>query len=319
MLFISNIYISSFPYFKKKCMKINLKVILLVIFFLPIIFLMLSLFMPIEILADVTNTTVIQVNISEVSSIEVSPTNIAWNQVAPGTNSSVTQVSVLNTGSSSFAAGIFISVDSFANITNNPTAGDSASKYMAGSFLVVANSTTLTNDLYYFVNQISWNESTYPSPTNPTAGAISWGFYNNKTNSWLWELKPSADGTCRNMTDTALKIKTTVDSGAGSRDLSTNTASGTASANTTDWATWTFSSGPFLDYCVASSTDCKRLMIYVYDKNSSLPSCTKATWIAPGTFSPGVTKYFQLKVHIPSGVPAGTVTNSTVTFTADSA
>jgi hypothetical protein len=110
----------------------------------------------------------------------------------------------------------------------------------------------------------------------------------------------------------------TVDGGAGTRNIN-NAQAATASANTTEWATWTIATGPLADYCIAASSDCKRLMIYRYDLNSSLPACTKASHIAPGTFSPGVTKYFQLKVHVPVGVPAGTVTNSTVTFTADSA
>lgn len=300
-------------------MKLEFKIILFILLLVSFVFFIASLMLPIEILADAVNTTVIQVNVSEVASIEVNPTSISWTQIAPGANSSIQQVSIKNTGSASFGAGIFVSVNSFVNTTNNPTAGDASDKYMAGSFLVVANSTFLATDLFYFVNQISWNESTYPEPTSPTAGAVSWGFYNNKTQSWLWELKPSADGTCRNRTDTALKIKNTVDSGTGSRDLSSGTSAGTASANTTEWCTFTFTAGPLVDYCVAASSDCKRLMIYRHDLNSSLPSCTKTSELVPGTFSPGVTKYVNLKVHISKGVPAGTVTNSTVTFTADSA
>jgi hypothetical protein len=269
--------------------------------------------LPTDILADATNTTVIQVNISEVAQISVSPSSISWTQIAPGTNGSVQRITVRNTGSTTFSNGIYVSVNSFANTTSNPTAGDDPRKYMAGSFLAISNTTDLTNDKYWFVNQISWNESTYPNPSNPNPGATMWGYYQNKTNSWLWEFKPSTGETsCRNGTGGAgLKIIPT----AGSKDIST-ASTATFITNDTAWGTWNVSAGPLQEYCIAVHTSCNYIMVYKFDMNTSLPNCWNKGYIAPGSFTPGTEKYFDVHPNIPNGVPAGTVTNSTVTFTA---
>jgi len=63
-------------------------------------------------------------------------------------------------------------------------------------------------------------------------------------------------------------------------------------------------------------------MIYTFDLNASLPGSgvcgSELDHIAAASFSPGAEENFYLKVHIPSGIPSGTVSNSTVTFTGDS-
>ncbi len=291
-------------------MKCTSGIALILLISLPFIALMVLLMLPVDIQAA-TNTTVIEVNISEVAQISVSPTQISWAQVAPGGNGSVQKITIENIGSTTFSSGIYVSVDSFANTTNNPTAGDDATKFMAGTFLVIANSTHLASDEWWFVNQISWNETTYPEPTSPTAGADSWGWYQNKTQKWLWELTASADGTCVNITDTTLKIVGTEDG----KDISGATSADPI-ANTTEWGVWSIGSGPLEYYCMAASSDCKRLMIYKHDINSSLPTCGNRTYLVPGSFAPGIQKFINVKPNIFEGVPSGTVTNSTITFTA---
>lgn len=290
--------------------------ITILIIILPLIVLMVLLMSPVDIQAAV-NTTIIEVNISEQAQISVLPTSISWTQIAPGANGSVQTIIVKNIGSTTFSNGIYVSVDSFANTTTNPTTGASPKNYMAGSFLVIRNSTHSDgNGEYWFVNQISWNESTYPEPSNPTSGAVSWGYYHNKTSSWLWELNKSNDGTCSNVSDAGLKIIPTESSETNGKDISGATAANPVS-NTTEWGLWNVSSGPLADYCIASSSDCTRLMLYKFDLNSSLPNaCPDEDYIAGGSLAPNVEKNFYVKPHVPRGVPSGTVTNSTVTFTA---
>jgi hypothetical protein len=268
--------------------------------------------LPVDILADATNTTNVRINVSQVSQLSVSPLYVSWSQIAPGTNGSVQTITIKNIGSTSFATGIWVSVDSWVNTTNNPTSPNTdASKYMSGSFLVIGNSTHTATDEYWFVNQISWNETTFPNPTGGiTTGAVSWGYYWNMSNSWIWELKPfTGDTSCRNGT-TSLKIQATPNlvnvSGA---------TSATFMANITQWSTWNISSGPLVNYCIAASSDCKYLMIFKFDKNTSF-TCNKDDYITPDSLAPGQSKYFDIKPHIPTGFPSGTLMNSTVTFTA---
>jgi len=272
--------------------------------------------LPVDILADAANTTNVQVNVSEVSQLSVSPPYVSWSQIAPGANGSVQTITVKNIGSTTFSTGIYVSVDSWANTTNNPTSPNSdTSKYMSGSFLVIGNSTHTTADEYWFVNQISWNETTYPNPQGApsVSGAVSWGYFWNKTNSWVWELKPATgDTSCRNgSAGSSLKIQAT----ANLNNVSGATPA-TFIANTTQWSTWNVTGGPLGSYCIAASQDCKYLMIYKHDMNSSLPNCWIKEYIGPGSLTPGQSKAFDIKPHISSGIPAGTLTNSTVTFTA---
>jgi hypothetical protein len=273
-----------------------------------------AFFLPADIKAAAGNTTV-QVNISEVAQITVSPASLNWSSVTPGANGSVQKITVKNTGSTTFSNGIYVSVDSFVNTTNNPTAGDDPAKYMAGSFMVIANTTDQPNDQYWFINQMSWNETNYPSPTSPTANAVSWGYYQNKSNSWLWEIvPPTGETSCRNGTGGGASF--IIVNTAGSKDLSSVSTATFITNNSLTWGTFNFTTGPLKDYCVAVHTSCNYMMIYKYDMNSSLPNCWIRGYAAPGSFAPGIEKYFDVKPHVPNGVPAGTVTNSTITFTA---
>jgi hypothetical protein len=297
-------------------MKCTSSIALLILLILPLIGVIVLLTLPIDILADTSNTTVIQVNISSVAALSVTPVSVSWSQVTPGGNGSVQTITVKNTGSTNFNTGIGVSVDSWVNTTNNPTAGSDPTKYMAGSFLVITNSTYEPSDTWWFMNQMSWNESnTFLSspPTSATTGAVSWGYYWNMSNYWLWELKNGSDGTCRNSTGASLKIQPT----QGLISLGSATSLGFVT-NTTQWSTWNYTSGsgPLISYCIAASQDCKYLMIYKHDMNSSLPTCYVKSHIAPGSLTPGQSKTFDINPHVPTGVPAGTVTNSTVTFTA---
>jgi len=294
-------------------MKYASSITLLIAVVLPLISLIAFLIQPVDIRAAV-NTTVMEVNISEVAQFEVSPTELSWIQLAPGSNGTIKNITVKNTGSTSFTSGVYMSVDSYFNGTPNPTIGTSADAYKAGSFLVAGNSTHHASDEWWFVNQVSWNETTDPITAGYSGwstSATSWGFFHNKSDSWLWELTKSGDGTCHNGTDGSFKVVSTVNS----KDLSA-TDSGAFASNKSGWGLWSFGAGVFKDYCVVSYTNCNYIMVYKFDMNTTLATCTNDTQILSGTLSPGVSKMFYVKPHIPSGVPAGTVTNSTVTITA---
>lgn len=293
-----------------KCMS---RFALLIAIILSFISIMIFLMMPVDIQAAI-NTTEILVNISEVSQITVSPDHISWLQVAPGGNGTLTKITVRNTGSTSFSTGIYVSVDTFGNTTNNPTYGDDTTKYMSGSFLVMGNSTDKGNDIWWFVNTIAWNESSYPEPTSPTSGAHSWGYFYNKTDKWLWEVKGNSTPSCNVGPDDGGSVK--IVQTQGSKNLG-SVYSGDFLGNDSTWSVWSFSDGIWKDYCVAVHINCNYTMIYRFDQNSSLPAynvCNN-TYLYYETLNPNNEKYFWAKPHVPWGVPAGTASNSTVTFT----
>jgi len=273
----------------------------------------LVLFLPKIGLAD-TGTVTIAVNISSVAALSVQPNYLEWILIAPGNNGTDQTITVTNTGSTSFSAGVYASIDSFAKETSSPLGSSSASSYASGNFLVLKNSTDPTP---YFVNRIEWNDTSLSGISNRGTYAVSWGLFRNMTKEYLWEISRDNSSLCLNGSASntmAFKIKTTVDS-PSNRDMSSGTVSASFSANTTEWSTWTFSSGPLQNYCTAIARNCQRFMLYRWDKNTTLPSCTGTQYLN-ATLVPSGQIYITANVWVPQGVQAGNTTQSILTITA---
>jgi hypothetical protein len=265
-------------------------------------------------LAD-TGTVEIAVNVSTTSALSVQPNYLEWILISPGNNGTDKTITITNIGSTAFSTGIYASVDSFAEENTNPIGSTSAANYAAGGFLVLKNSSDTTS---YFVNRMEWNDSTIVSSVlNKGTFGASWGFFRNLTQEFLWEISKDNISQCLNISASntmAFKIKTAADTGSN-RDISTGTVSATASANTTEWSTWTFSSGPLTDYCIAIAKDCQRFMLYRWDKNGTLPSCSGTRYLNT-TLSPSAQLLVTANVWLAEGIPAGNTTQSTLTITA---
>jgi len=281
------------------------------------------------VLADETGTVTIAVNVSEAAAITVSPSYLEFMLVGPGTFPipGSKQIDVVNTGSLNFTS-LTANVNSFSTETSNPydTSGD-PTKYAAGSFLVVYNSSN--TDPNRFENRMEWNytKGWISSMTNPLTNWKSYGWFYNHSLSYIWNMANGTYQSC-NASDAALRIKTVVDTGSN-RDMDQDYADGSNVANNSEWAVFTFSSGPLADYCVATYYDCTRLMVYQYYPGSAaavgsttLPTCGAARYLVQSTsaaaseFPAGDTESLNVTVYVPTGVPAGNVTSSTMTVTA---
>ena len=163
--------------------------------------------------------------------------------------------------------------------------------------------------------------------TNTISWLKSYGWFYNHSVSYIWNLGNGTTGHC-NQTGTVLRIKTVVDDG-NNRDMDASYVDGTNAAQGIEWAVFTFASGPLKDYCVATSTDCTRLMVYTYHAGSSaavgsttLPTCSarrylrQSSSVANSVFAAGDTYSFNITVFVPKGIPSGNVTQSTMTLTA---
>ena len=283
-----------------------------------IVVLFLALTLPIAFAATATKTVTIYVNVSVSAEITVTPTVCSWVQVPPGGAEQLPcTLTIKNTGSVNLSS-VYASVNSFSLEASNPLGTGDVSKYSSGSFLTLRNSTGDSG--YRLVNRMDWNDTTKPTGMTSTAGAVSWGFFRNHTRTYLWELIPGTDNTCRNQTNAAFNIKTVADTGSN-RDMSSDTATETFGANTTEWATWTFSDGPLQNYCAAVYYDCRKLMIYQWDLNTTLPTCTASQKVYETTdvnrFNPDEEFSVNVTVWVPKGVPSGDTTNSTLTITAN--
>jgi len=276
----------------------------------------LVLFLPKIGLAD-TGTITIYVNISTTAALSVQPTVLSWTLIVPGNNGTDQTITITNTGSTVFSSGVYASVNSFAKEASNPIGSSSASSYASGGFLVLKNTSDTT---YYFVNRMEWNDSTITdSVTNKDTNGVSWGFFRNMSQKFLWEITKDNASLCTNgsaSNSMHLHIKTVADTGSN-RDMTANIATDTFSSNTTEWSTWTFSSGPLQNYCAAIDKNCKRFMLYRWDWNGTLPACPASSRkYLNATLNPSSQLLVTANVWIPSGIPAGDTTNSTLTITA---
>jgi hypothetical protein len=266
----------------------------------------------------ITNDTVIvSVNISELAEITVTPEALEWLNIVPGYSASIQTVDIKNTGSTNFTK-LWVNVDSFSKETTNPIGKGNSLLYSAGSFVALRNKTG--EDGFRFVNRLEWNETEMPTGMVPNpSDAVSWGYFRNFTNIYLWNFNDSATaGECLNGSQMEFRIKTTPESSSSpNRDMTTDTVAGTFQANTTEWSVWTFSSGPLKDYCVYIHKNCQKIMIAQWDHNTTLPNCASLKYLTQETFKPNDVHSVNVTVFVPRGVPSGNTTSSLMTFFAE--
>jgi hypothetical protein len=267
--------------------------------------------------AATNDTVLISVNVSLLSEITVTPEALEWLDIVPGTSAAEYSVDIKNTGSVNFTK-LWATVNSFATETTNPLGKGNPLLYGAGSFLLLKNETT--EDNFRFVNRLEWNETEMPTymVLNPS-DAVSWGYFRNFTNIYLWNFNDSATaGECLNGSQMEFRIKTTPESiSSPDRDMTSGTVAGTFQANTTEWGAWTFSSGPLKDYCVYIHKNCEKIMIAQWDYNSTLPPCNSRKYISQEFFMPENVHTVNLTVFIPRGVPYGNTTSNILTIVAE--
>ncbi|MEM0473154.1 MAG: hypothetical protein QXF88_00330 [Candidatus Aenigmatarchaeota archaeon] len=267
--------------------------------------------------AATNDTVIISLNVSLLSEIIVTPAAIEWLDIVPTYTATLYSVDIQNTGSVNFTR-LWSTVNSFAIETTNPIGKGNPALYAAGSFLVLKNETGEAG--YRFVNRIEWNETEQPTymTLNP-ADAVSWGYFRNFTDIYLWNFNDSATaGQCLNGSQMEFRIKSSAESlSSPNRDMTVGTIAATFEANTTEWSSWTFASGPLQDYCVYIYRDCSRIMVAQWDYNQTLPSCSARKYITTEDFMSGMIHTVNLTVLVPRGVPTGNTSTSVLTIVAE--
>lgn len=270
--------------------------------------------------AQANDTVTITLNITPLSEITVTPFLVDWPAVMPSVQTTEYSLDIKNTGSVNFTK-LWSLVDSYALETTNPNGQGQPLLYSAGTFLVLENSSGEAG--YRWVNRMEWNDTSKPTGmAGEPANAISWGYYRNLTNIYLWSFNKSVEtGTnCANTTGMVFKLKRTAESSTSpDRDLgAADVDSGTAGANTTEWSVWTFGAlSPLNNYCVYVSKDCQRTMITQWDFNSSLPTCSNRRYMSEDTLLTDAVETVKITVLVPKGVPSGNTTPSTLTIFAE--
>ena len=273
------------------------------------------------------DTVILDVNVSTSAQIRVLPVAIAWNasdQVDPGSNGSIKNLTIKNAGSIN-VTNFYATVDTLTKEDTNPLSIGNALYYAAGGVILIRNETDTS---YFHLGRIEWNlsENLDGETLDLEAGTTKYshGWYRTSWgDEYLWKVENGTDGYCNN-TNTIMKIKKDPENATTeNRDLddaSGNIATGFAGASNANWTFFTFTEGPLSTHCVAAYHDCTKIYIYKFDKGSEFGQCTNSTYLTQENLTPGdKLTGIKLKPSIPEGFPGGDLNTSVLTIFASSA
>ena len=268
------------------------------------------------------NTVLVDVNVTQLSELTVTPDRINWTQVSVGTAGGQRNLTLRNTGSVNLT-----NVHSYTSILENETArpytSSNPDSYSAGGVLVFRNATDST---FYWSGRLEWNWTTtiqnlvWPSEIDVNS-RVAYGFFRNASNSFVWAVGngtnstggASGRGVC-NQTGTEFAIEDDIDDGT------TNTRSPTVTGITWDGGDQNYSffsvsrAGNVIDtMCVAVSYACDKIYVYKFDKRANFTNCVNSRHVV-NNMVPDDTHNIIADAWVPRGLPSGDLRRVIWTF-----
>ena len=260
------------------------------------------------------DTMDVNITINATSEITVLPYVINWTDVSLGATAGNKSVSVENTGSVN-VTNLYVYGDGWTDEIVRPYGLDNASNYSAAAVIAINN---VTGERYFYVGRIEWNWTELIQNLNMTNvnSPVSWGFFKNTTNEYVWSVGNGTGGLCNN-TGTQFYIEADIDQGI--METRTPDIAGTPNFWDADYTYFSVGSGILSDYCIAVNRTCERIYIYKYDKRSgsiNTTQCTNSKHITTSQVTPGTKIQIETNVFMPRGIPAGEMKRATLTFVA---
>jgi hypothetical protein len=175
-----------------------------------------------------------------------------------------------------------------------------------------------TEQKYFYLGRIEWNwTQDIPSHDwSAVTSPISWGYFRNMSNDYVWVLGNGTGGLCNN-SGAQFSYETDIDLGTTPTRTPDNTF--TLTATTNDPENWAYAdidtgSGTLLGHCVAVSWNCSKIFIYNFDRRSSFDDCGE--YLYDAQLAPGKTFILKVDAWVPRGIPAGNLTRATLTIEA---
>ncbi|MCX6815493.1 MAG: hypothetical protein NT120_01405 [Candidatus Aenigmarchaeota archaeon] len=253
--------------------------------------------------AGESNVTV-DVNVSILSEITVTPTSINWTQIGPGQAGGTRLLDIRNTGSVN-ATSVYAFVTTLDNETTSPYLSSNAADYSASGVLVFHNE---TDPRFYWAGRIEWNwtESiaNFVDPFTSLGGSDGYGFFRNASNSFVWAIANGTNGLCNN-TGAQLALTDPYDDGTSStRSPSVGSINRDGGDAFFSYFSVARSSNFLYGMCMAVDTQCTKIYAYKYDKRAGFTSCANAQNIV-GNLVPNQIEQITADVWIPKGIPTG--------------
>src|SRR3989344_1105545 len=277
-----------------------------------------------------TDNVTINITVQSLTEITVTPFNITWQSITPGTLGGQRNVTVQNTGSTN-ATNLYAFMTTLENETASPYSASSAGDYSAGGVVVFRNS-TITNMSWAGRLEWNWTEKIASTSWSGIASGINSvraeGFVRNTTVQFYWA---AANGTvdldganytayCNN-TNALLAIDDDEDNGTSTtRTPATTTI--VRDGGDENWSYFSVNRGAsFLaGQCVALYFNCTKIYVYNYDKRTAASgylagtTCANANFITAGPITPSQQEKVTADVWMPKGGPAGFMKIATWTF-----
>jgi len=279
---------------------------------------------------NATSTAAVTVTISSKTIVDVTPQTMDFGTANPGstvtqyTDGGVTlsQIQVENLGSTNLTY-IWLNV---TQPSSNPFGTGLTSNYDPANWLVVKN-TSQTD--YAFIDRVEFNATTDIIYLNLDANSRTKGWFGrirDANHEYFWQINGTAS-YCNTTGNTLVVGQTahnetqtgTIDLVNGNVYISSIAASGDANWGITN----TTIEG--VQYCVATSADCTKLRLYRWNPDApgaaSCPALTQAEMTINNgqTVYPGGSVIVDVQLHVPYGVPQGTMPQGTLTVVAEAA
>ncbi|MFC2143032.1 hypothetical protein ACFLQN_01390 [Candidatus Aenigmatarchaeota archaeon] len=275
------------------------------------------------------DTATIHVGINQLNQITLQPDSLNWSNVTLGGRGGFKYIDIRNTGSINIT-NTYAYVDTITGEATRPYESDQAIDYSAGGVLLLRNETETGIN---WVGRIEWNWTSNITNTNLTditngTDAITQGFFRNASNQYHWAVRNGTNtsdtdglvnGTC-NTSNTRIAIEDDPDNGTlATRTPTANGFTYDGGAAAYGWGIWSFDRNghPLDDHCFAINYTCDKIYIYKYDQRSAdgFDDCSQVEFVLAPDLSPGKEETMTLDVHIPLGMPDGTMTSTTLTIT----
>jgi hypothetical protein len=265
-----------------------------------------------------TESADIEVNISSVIMVDITPADFSWDGIDPGgVGDNTTEgtgyyaIQIENIGSRNISYVWFNST--YPTINPFGTGNNSAD---AGNFVVLSKNTSSTE--YWFINRAEYNTTTelvyLKDPDGnmpPNSSKYIYGRYHNASNEYFWMINSTS--AC-NVTGTTIYVGNGSHSKTqtGTTNFETGAVESFTLTNYENYGYGDITTGPLNGLCVAVDSTCTRVFFSKWNADAPFHLCDNSNYAwnysADGYLVPGDSFAMGIKVYVPYGIYEGSVT-----------
>jgi hypothetical protein len=263
-----------------------------------------------------SESATITVNVSSKIMVDITPAAFAWGAVNPGSVADSTKeangysaIQIENIGSTNITHVWF-------NATypaSRPFGTGTSSAQNAGNFVVLSK--RATNNSYWGINQLEYNETTalyyikdVAGAMPPNSAAYRYGRFHNASGEYFWMINKVAACNTGATIYIGKVAHTKTTTGSTNFNVAAN-YNAFALADDTTFGFADITAGPLAGLCVAVSADCNRVFFSKWNADKPFHRCSNVNYAwnsaTDGKLVPGNSFAMGIKANVPYGIAAG--------------